>query len=282
MSVLIRSLIVTFGLSLLLGCGSSDNSITPETDGTVKDDPQQSVAGSSDHAETKGPMAELPDEERILGSWHTIFFEEDGKADSSVDGGKVVFLKDRMFLHGLPSSYTLDSTQSPRHLNSDLPAIYEINGDSLILCTVQSSTSPRPTDFTTSPGDGRVLIKCERLQPLDPQSADADYDSNLKEVISTAIQQLEAEQFEEFVKAHLPPDQTATIGEMELAQRVQHVADFKDTLVNTMRALQKIKPEMNASQTEATFDLSHVHIEGVFPLPHAKFIKQDGRWYIQQ
>ena len=41
-------------------------------------------------------------------------------------------------------------------------AIYELDGDDLIYCIAEPGR-PRPTDFTTTEGDGRTLVKLRRI-----------------------------------------------------------------------------------------------------------------------
>ena len=41
-------------------------------------------------------------------------------------------------------------------------AIYQLDGDDLTYCIAEPGR-PRPTDFTTAPGDGRTLVTLRRI-----------------------------------------------------------------------------------------------------------------------
>lgn len=238
----------------------------------------KSISARSEARKTK--PQKKSDKDRLLGSWRSTRFEQDGKVDPTGSGGKAIFSDNQLVLHGLPFSYTLDSTKQPKYINTSSKGIYLLDGNMLTLCISTSSSSPRPTEFKTVEGDGRQLIVFERLSPLDPKKPDEDFDQELKDTIREFVSLLKSNRVEEFLNRSAPPRLVKQMKESGWKEAVKTVSSRRIPLLNVLRVLPKIKPSMNANETEATFDLSRIHIENGWPSPHIKFIKENGRWYI--
>ena len=220
------------------------------------------------------------DDQRILGSWKSIRFEQDGKVDPTGAGGKIVFTPGHCYLHTLPGELSLDASQNPKHFNWDFgDGIYEIQGDTLRVCIPKGSGEPRPKAFKTTPGDRLQMIVMKRVMPLDPKTPDAEIDPELKKVIVDAVAALEKGDVETYLKTILP---SGTLDRMKGAERertLEHVSSQKEGFLNTFRTIQKIKPQLAAGGSIATFDLTDCHIEGGLPFQQIRFAKSLGRWH---
>jgi uncharacterized protein (TIGR03067 family) len=244
---------------------------------------------------TKAPTAEIgqPTEQKppigkdvpnrdvvqILGTWKSVRYEKDGRVDPLGSGGKAVFEDNDAVIHSLPFfSYELDPQQTPKHFTSTATkAIYRLQGDSLTICMTTSSDEPRPTEFATQKGDGRVLMVFKRASPLDPDAPDAVYDRELRAKIQEGIELLERgklREFGEWMGRPIPDEELANGLDTEAKQRMNQ-------LLATLRVMLKVEPKLNWARTKATFDLSGIHIEG--GIGHTwwfNFAKKDGQWYV--
>lgn len=123
------------------------------------------------------PAEDQPDS--LLGTWEAVYQEIDGKAQSNINyaGMQYVFGEGTYELHAgqttpaglahrppLKGTYTIDNSQSPRHLTLTVPTkkgtrdilyIYELKGDVLTLCFTRNTKGKseggvvRPTSFQT-------------------------------------------------------------------------------------------------------------------------------------
>jgi uncharacterized protein (TIGR03067 family) len=223
----------------------------------------------------------VSDDQRILGSWKSTRFERDGKTDPTGSGGKAVFTKGHCVLHGLPSNFALDATQSPKHFEwGTNKGIYEFKGDWLRICFASSSRDPRPLEFKTAQGDGRQLLIFKRLAALDARTPDADFDPALKKAITGAVAALEKGDVDTFLKVIIPPGELEKLPKARLDGMVKHISPQTQAYLITFKTLLKIKPEINSAGTAATFNLTNFHIEGGLPMGEAKFAKSAGNWHL--
>jgi uncharacterized protein (TIGR03067 family) len=93
------------------------------------------------------------------------------------DSGTFVLGREPMALDLLPTQPPpAESRESRRKASDPAPAgspdqygtlrcIYELKGDTLRICSAQTSADVRPTDFTAGPGSKRVYVVYRRLRP---------------------------------------------------------------------------------------------------------------------
>ena len=133
------------------------------------------AAGGEDDAIKK-------DRKLIAGTWRVISYEKDGKKTPaeqlekirtiySVDGTFMVERDGEIFAAG---STKIDPTKSPKQSQATYTegelkgktnlAIYEIDGDNMRACIARSDQD-RPTEFSSKPGSGHVLITYKRVKP---------------------------------------------------------------------------------------------------------------------
>jgi len=275
---------VLFCLLCVLASGCAGSREDGVGEGGPETTDEKAVTGSPDNEGVSGDQPPPhSDEQAILGSWRSTRFEMKGQVVPDGAGGKAVFLKDKLWLHGLPMSYTLDPQQDPKHLDLDgrLAAIYRLEGNSLTICFATGSPDPRPKDFTTAEGDGRQLIFFERLAPLSPDAPDVEYDPELKAAILQAVALLESDRVEEFLTRLMAPQLRASLVGDKWEEAVEHVTGQREEFLATFRVLPKLMPKMNLADADAVFDLTTIHIEGGLPFQEVKFEQIAGNWYLQ-
>lgn len=93
------------------------------------------------------------------------------------DSGTFVLGKEPMALNLTPTQPPPGESRKSRRKASDRPpagtpdqygtlrCIYELKGDTLRICSAQTSADVRPTDFTVGPGSNRVYVVYRRLRP---------------------------------------------------------------------------------------------------------------------
>jgi uncharacterized protein (TIGR03067 family) len=108
------------------------------------------------------------DEEKILGSWTIVSFEESGKkaADAAIQDTKVTFTADGKITVKRGEqveefTYKLDPTQKIKEFNGTnsqgktINGIYKLEGDSLTVCFDRAGGG-RPSEFAS--GDGTTIV----------------------------------------------------------------------------------------------------------------------------
>lgn len=271
--------------ALLAGCarGEATKDKVPAPQVTQAE-PGKTSPEAAAKTSKKPSRAPKSDEEAILGSWHTVRYEIQGEEKPNDEPNKSMFTKKYYWMDSMQLVYTLETDKAPKQLtcgfeggpkNLDMPGIYRLDGDSLIICLAMSDRTPRPTDFTTTKGDDRILIEYKRLQSLSPETPDAEFDPELRQAILEAIRLLETGDVKGFVGQFGP----AGLPEDKMQEAVQYLTPQRDAFATTLRTVLKIKPDID--QSTAIFDLSNVHIEGGVPFPRAKWVKVDGRWRIK-
>ena len=109
------------------------------------------------------------DYKKLEGEWTVTYCERDGKPMSERNGYVFHFQHNRHWIGGNKGYewYAVDSGASPKMIDfydNKLPtirSIYRIEGKQLVICSADPGL-PRPTDFSTSPGSGRILTKVQR------------------------------------------------------------------------------------------------------------------------
>lgn len=109
------------------------------------------------------------DYKKLQGDWTVTYCERDGRALPDRNGAVFHFEGNRHWIGGDRGNewYAVDEKASPKmvdfydHKQPTIRGIYRIEGKQLILCTADPGL-PRPTDFSTSPGSGRILTKTQR------------------------------------------------------------------------------------------------------------------------
>jgi RNA polymerase sigma factor (sigma-70 family) len=116
----------------------------------------------------------------LQGTWRMTAFERDGARKEAEGGEEQLKIEDKTFSlwHGghaeEKGTITIDPSRNPREIQlrflegkhegkTDF-AIYRRDGASLTICWVAGGETP-PKDFTTKPGDKRVLLTLKRQEP---------------------------------------------------------------------------------------------------------------------
>jgi uncharacterized protein (TIGR03067 family) len=122
--------------------------------------------------------AGLEELKQFHGTWEFVSLEVSGdaKPDSDFKKYKVVFEDDQWLVWegtnlAAKTSIVLDPSATPKTLDAFPPpgkgepihGIYRFAGDQLIICDRGESAGERPTDFTSEPNSGAVLIVYKRL-----------------------------------------------------------------------------------------------------------------------
>jgi uncharacterized protein (TIGR03067 family) len=119
------------------------------------------------------------DLEALQGSWKAVVLESNGQNApvEMLKEFKVLFKGDRMIINpgraNRTSTFKLDPSKKPKWMDAtpqegqakgkSLPAIYELDGDTLKICFDNKHISDkRPTDFKTAPGSGLALFVLKR------------------------------------------------------------------------------------------------------------------------
>ena len=263
---------------LLVAIALSMSGCDTENPSSSTTNPVADTGPSTEQESTVDDNTPRSDEELILGTWTSVRFEKDGVEDPLGAGGKAVFGKEDAFVHGLPFfSYELDSRQSPKQFStSTMKAIYQLEGETLTFCMATSSTAPRPTDFTTAPGDRRNLMVFQRAYPLAENATDAEFDGDLQRTIKEGIRRIENEDWRgvgQWLGQPLPDELLANGLDEGVRQRMQQ-------LLATLKVMLKVTPKLSTAKDKATFDVSGIHIEG--GIAHQwwfNFVRKDGSWY---
>jgi uncharacterized protein (TIGR03067 family) len=166
---------------LVLALGAvSYGLLTPGQAGTAEGHP---AGGEKPPAQAKDDrQKEL---EALQGTWAAVTVERNGQRApaEALKGFEVVIQGNRMTINpgkdDRTSTFTLDPSKRPRWLDNtpeqgpkkgqSLPAIYELQGDSLKLCFDNEGVSDkRPTAFRTTSGSGLALFVLQREKQPTP------------------------------------------------------------------------------------------------------------------
>ena len=121
-----------------------------------------------------GTGREPEDEVLLQGTWVVTAGERDGKETKDLNGVKWIFgprgqLDTRRDKDTQPGAYKLDKASRLRSIDIDpfdepesVIGIYELKGDVLKLCITRPTKYARPTDFTTKPDSGHLLLTLKR------------------------------------------------------------------------------------------------------------------------
>jgi uncharacterized protein (TIGR03067 family) len=118
-------------------------------------------------APLNGPVT--GDYKKLQGNWTVSYCERDGLALPDRNGSVFHFQHNRHWIGGDRGDewYALDDKAVPKSIDfydrkhPTIRGIYRIEGGQLVLCTADPGL-PRPTEFSTSPGSGRILTKVRR------------------------------------------------------------------------------------------------------------------------
>jgi uncharacterized protein (TIGR03067 family) len=248
-------------------------------------------------ASSSNPNAESPngkpssDATTLLGSWEIIAVTSLGTAQPKSALGRIVFAEDGITLDGFsrPEPYELNTAKNPKELSFGigLPkngflAIYELKGVELRICMPSASGSPRPTAFESTKENNCNLIVCKRSQlaSIVPNVSDK-IDPGLASAIDRMIELLERGKIENLLDNCMEPDLVKRATADERKQMIDQITKSKGKMLNTVRALKKIVPEMTPDKTEAVFNLAKVQIENGLPFSRAVFMKIGSNWYMK-
>ena len=143
---------------------------------SADDEPKKGTRGAPKPGKEKAEN----DRDRLQGTWDSVSTESNGKAiplanfPLTIEGNRFT-MGDRGLNWGNPlhGTFTLDPEKQPKAIDlvqdwgipgqrpQRVPAIYELNGGTLKICSADPGHK-RPTDFTTKPGSGRVLMVYRR------------------------------------------------------------------------------------------------------------------------
>jgi uncharacterized protein (TIGR03067 family) len=124
-----------------------------------------------------GAGAPQGEADRIPGTWKVVSAEDSGRkaSEESIRDLKWIVTKDSItYKVGSRTTrwtYKLDPTKKPKWIDlterdRTLPAIYELDGDTLRVCFSEGSPKERPTAFESKPNSPNdVLIVLKREKP---------------------------------------------------------------------------------------------------------------------
>jgi uncharacterized protein (TIGR03067 family) len=122
------------------------------------------------------PAAPKTDLDRFQGTWYLVMAMQDGKTlpEDKVKQTTIVFKGDTFRFPGSAEYATsragtikLDETKTPKEMDAIstekevMLGIYELEGDSYKVCFAPAG-KPRPTEFTSTPGNGQIFQVWER------------------------------------------------------------------------------------------------------------------------
>jgi len=131
------------------------------------------LAACNQQATAKTPKTDL---DRLQGTWNLVSAIQDGNAlpEDKVKQTTIVFKGSTFRFPGLAEYATsksgtikLDETKTPKEMDAIstekevMLGIYELEGDSYKVCFAPAG-KPRPTEFTSTPGNGQILQVWER------------------------------------------------------------------------------------------------------------------------
>jgi uncharacterized protein (TIGR03067 family) len=119
------------------------------------------------------------DLEALQGTWTAVVVERNGQMAPKevLQDFTVVFEGNKMIINpnsdNRTSTFKLDPTKKPKWMDNSpeqgpakeksLPAIYELDGDTVKICFDNEGVSDkRPSEFKTTPGSGRALFVLKR------------------------------------------------------------------------------------------------------------------------
>ena len=270
----------------LAGCSDvpSQSSLEQTKNTTINADSEALKTTIAENAQTDY----MTDLGNILGSWHSISYEQDGRQDPTGAGLKFVITEKVLNIGGAPNWYLIDTSTSPKELDFNtgslekpFAGIYKLEGEALTICYADTAGASRPTAFTTVQGDGKQLLICRRCKVILLNAANINFDPSLKNTIDEAIELLDKNEIEKFLNRVVSADELQTIKQAEWNQTVKYVRSQRKKHINTLRVLPKLIPVINDNQTVAVFDLTKIHIVDGVAFPQIRFVKTNGKWYLR-
>lgn len=221
-----------------------------------------------------------------IGSWQSERIEQNGKTTPNSAGAKLVFTETELSISGRDHKYQINNQSKPITIDFTTPdqekpfeGIIELKAGQLLVCYSTRSENPRPTEFATQDGDGRILFVLKRAEA--PAAADQNaIPPELLQAIDRAIENLEENHIEAYISDFLAPDELAAIQKSGWEKTLEFVSKQRDKTLATLKALKKMTPALDKDTTRAVFDLSQVAIEGGASFPKMNFRKVDGKWYL--
>jgi uncharacterized protein (TIGR03067 family) len=109
------------------------------------------------------------DEDLFQGKWTAVRLVEEGQEWSEEETRKFSFLFDGDRVHAggelAGHKFRLDASKRPKWITIDddeIEGIYELDGDTLLICTNKSEDAGRPTSFTPTPVNKWTLAALKR------------------------------------------------------------------------------------------------------------------------
>jgi uncharacterized protein (TIGR03067 family) len=118
------------------------------------------------------------DAQKLLGTWKVTFAEDSGRkaSEHSIKDLKWLITKDSITYKAggrtTRWTYKLDPTRKPKWMDlterdRTLPAIYELDRDTLKVCFAESSPTERPTAFESKPNSPNDVLIVLKREPSD-------------------------------------------------------------------------------------------------------------------
>lgn len=194
------------------------------------------------------------------------------------------FKDDRCDRYGSAYTFKIDPTASPKRIDfitergTILPAIYELDGDTLLICQNDSGEPTRPDKLGVNDRFYRYCV-CKRY--TGPIAPTPEVKAELDKLLSDAAALVEADKYDAFVELGMPPELRAKMSAEMIAKTAEHVQQNREDVLATFRALKTMMPEMNYEQTVANYRFPEdTQIKRLPPNRKMKFQKTGGRWYM--
>jgi len=242
-------------------------------------------------AQTDSQLAEsLPaDHERLLGGWRVVSIQEDGKDRPTPKGlrSKWIFTEDTLTSNRDTVRYTVNVDVTPFQIDlipekraETRAAIYAFEGEELHFCLGSESEGERPDSLEAPPDSISQLIVLERLPIVADSWPEIELESSLKVDILAAIDLLENDLMEDFLRELSKPSDYRRMEDDKRSRIAGNLRSERSQFLNTFRALLKLEPTMTEGIEEAVFDLTPVHIEGGLDKPEVRLRKFEGKWRV--
>lgn len=231
------------------------------------------------------------DEKELLGSWRLIEQTRNGSNVQYKLGAKLVITGTGLYWPGSISSqpWRIDVKTTPKSLDfgsflpqAALPAIYELRGNELRICTNDQRGPARPKSFDRLNDEQtycvfRRLPNLKDLPPPNPKDLDAELVATIRELVG----HIEAGRTKEAMHRMFPASHLAKFSPEVQDDSLKFFEETKDHVLLALKAMLRLAPKLNADRTRADFDFSHVHLDDFEDNgAQAAFEKVDGRWYL--
>lgn len=287
-SYCLRHLGFAFSLLWIIGCEKSPPSTvtSPAPEPTTTNVAPPTAPLTADAPPSVSPPPPKTATADYIGSWQSERIEQDGKTTPNSAGAKLVFTETELSISGRDHAYQINNQSKPVTINFTTPeqekpfeGIIELKDGQLLICYSAQTGNPRPTDFATQDGDGRILFVLKRADALPTADPNA-IPPELQQAIDRAIENLEGNNVEAYVSDFLAPDELAAIQKSGWEKTLDFVSKQQEKTLATLKALKTMTPSLDKDTTRAVFDLSQVDIEGGASFPKMNFRKVDGKWYL--